>query len=278
MGRLGGGELSYASDIDVLFVYDGDGADRLRRRRAHRRRASCRRSVRPPPRARRSASTPASAPRGTRDRSPGRSTGSARTTSGTGSTWERQALTKARFVAGDAELGARFCALAERVRLRAAVDRRRRARGPPHEGAHRAGAHPAGRGSAVPPQARAGLAVRRRVHGAAPPARARRRPIPSCACPGTIDALERLRARGAARTTTTPTCSKRRTGSASVPATPGTCRPRSRPTRSRAIGPSSSGSALLLGYVHQPHSTLRDDYRRVTRRARRVVERIFYDA
>ena len=26
MGRLGGGELSYASDIDVLFVYDGSGA------------------------------------------------------------------------------------------------------------------------------------------------------------------------------------------------------------------------------------------------------------
>ena len=25
VGRLGGGELSYASDIDVLFVYDGDG-------------------------------------------------------------------------------------------------------------------------------------------------------------------------------------------------------------------------------------------------------------
>ena len=26
MGRLGGRELSYASDIDVLFVYDGSGA------------------------------------------------------------------------------------------------------------------------------------------------------------------------------------------------------------------------------------------------------------
>ncbi len=26
MGRLGGRELSYASDIDVLFVYDGDRA------------------------------------------------------------------------------------------------------------------------------------------------------------------------------------------------------------------------------------------------------------
>ena len=36
--------------------------------------------------------------------------------------------------------------------------------------------------------------------------------------------------------------------------------------------------ALLLGYVHRPHSVLRDDYRRVTRRARRVVERVFYDA
>ncbi len=35
--------------------------------------------------------------------------------------------------------------------------------------------------------------------------------------------------------------------------------------------------ALLLGYVHQPHTTLRDDYRRVTRRARRVVERVFYE-
>jgi glutamate-ammonia-ligase adenylyltransferase len=35
--------------------------------------------------------------------------------------------------------------------------------------------------------------------------------------------------------------------------------------------------ALLLGYVHRPYSTLRDDYRRVTRRARRVVERVFYD-
>ena len=34
--------------------------------------------------------------------------------------------------------------------------------------------------------------------------------------------------------------------------------------------------ALLLGYVHRPHSVLRDDYRRVTRRARRVVERVFY--
>ena len=32
----------------------------------------------------------------------------------------------------------------------------------------------------------------------------------------------------------------------------------------------------LLGYVHQPRAELRDEFRRVTRRARRVVERVFY--
>jgi glutamate-ammonia-ligase adenylyltransferase len=32
----------------------------------------------------------------------------------------------------------------------------------------------------------------------------------------------------------------------------------------------------LLGYVHRPQASLRDDYRRVTRRARKVTERLFY--
>jgi glutamate-ammonia-ligase adenylyltransferase len=34
--------------------------------------------------------------------------------------------------------------------------------------------------------------------------------------------------------------------------------------------------ARLLGYVERPRQQLRDDYRRVTRRARAVVERVFY--
>ncbi|HYL52961.1 MAG TPA: bifunctional [glutamine synthetase] adenylyltransferase/[glutamine synthetase]-adenylyl-L-tyrosine phosphorylase, partial [Acidimicrobiia bacterium] len=34
--------------------------------------------------------------------------------------------------------------------------------------------------------------------------------------------------------------------------------------------------ARLLGYVERPQQELRDDYRRVTRRARAVVERVFY--
>ena len=34
MGKLGGNELNYASDVDVLFVHDGDGADAERAARA----------------------------------------------------------------------------------------------------------------------------------------------------------------------------------------------------------------------------------------------------
>jgi glutamate-ammonia-ligase adenylyltransferase len=34
--------------------------------------------------------------------------------------------------------------------------------------------------------------------------------------------------------------------------------------------------ALMLGYTHRPQQTLRDEYRRVTRRARAIVERLLY--
>jgi glutamate-ammonia-ligase adenylyltransferase len=34
--------------------------------------------------------------------------------------------------------------------------------------------------------------------------------------------------------------------------------------------------ARLMGYTHRPVTHLRDDYRRLTRRARAVVERVFY--
>jgi hypothetical protein len=32
----------------------------------------------------------------------------------------------------------------------------------------------------------------------------------------------------------------------------------------------------MLGYTHRPQQALRDEYRRVTRRARAVTERLFY--
>jgi glutamate-ammonia-ligase adenylyltransferase len=34
--------------------------------------------------------------------------------------------------------------------------------------------------------------------------------------------------------------------------------------------------ARLMGYTHHPVTQMRDDYRRLTRRARAVVERVFY--
>jgi glutamate-ammonia-ligase adenylyltransferase len=34
--------------------------------------------------------------------------------------------------------------------------------------------------------------------------------------------------------------------------------------------------AHMLGFEHRPQQSLRDEYRRVTRRARAVVERVFY--
>jgi glutamate-ammonia-ligase adenylyltransferase len=34
--------------------------------------------------------------------------------------------------------------------------------------------------------------------------------------------------------------------------------------------------ARMLGYTHRPQQSLRDDYRRVTRRARAIVEHLFY--
>ena len=41
-------------------------------------------------------------------------------------------------------------------------------------------------------------------------------------------------------------------------------------------GDEATKLARILGHVHRPQLTLREEYRRVTRRARDVVERIFY--
>ena len=109
MGKLGGHELNYSSDVDVLFVHDGDqveadargppaargdgravaGRDRVPHRR------------RPPPRGSRPG------------RSPGASTRTAAWYERWAQTWEFQALIKSRPVAGDAELGAGFAKLVE---------------------------------------------------------------------------------------------------------------------------------------------------------------------
>ncbi|HEX2039644.1 MAG TPA: bifunctional [glutamine synthetase] adenylyltransferase/[glutamine synthetase]-adenylyl-L-tyrosine phosphorylase [Acidimicrobiales bacterium] len=96
MGKLGGRELNYASDIDVLFVGEGDA------RRVMERARSCFRvdaDLRPEGRDGPLVRTPASYEQ---------------YWDNWASTWEFQALLKARFAAGDDALGTAFLAAARR--------------------------------------------------------------------------------------------------------------------------------------------------------------------
>ncbi len=110
MGRLGGYEQSYSSDADVLFVYDGENAG------AHEVAEELRRLL----------SAPAPDPPLGVDadlRPEGRQGPLVRSLAAFqqyyarwSQVWEAQALLRARHVAGDAALGARFLELADRVR------------------------------------------------------------------------------------------------------------------------------------------------------------------
>ncbi|OLB81495.1 MAG: bifunctional glutamine-synthetase adenylyltransferase/deadenyltransferase [Actinobacteria bacterium 13_2_20CM_2_71_6] len=110
MGRLGGYEVSYSSDADVLFVYEGDGAA------AHEVAEELRRLL----------AAPAPDPPLGVDadlRPEGRQGPLVRSFAAYqqyyerwSHVWEAQALLRARYVAGDVALGQRFLALADKVR------------------------------------------------------------------------------------------------------------------------------------------------------------------
>src|SRR5262249_54401460 len=273
LGRLGGGELSYASDIDVMFVYDGETASDFNH--AEQLATQLVKEI---------GATTAEGqtfridarlrPEG--NRGPlARSIGGFRTYyERWGLTWERQALTKARFVAGDADLGARFGALAaeftyerrltdddarEIRRMKARIERERI---PPGEDPQ---FHlKLGRGSLSDVEFTVQLL--QLVHGT--------REV-DVRVPGTMEALERLRAHGLLVADDADVlaeayrfCERARNALYLQSARPSDALPTDKVELERL--------ALLLGYVHHPHSTMRDDYRRVTRRARRVVERVFY--
>jgi glutamate-ammonia-ligase adenylyltransferase len=118
MGRLGGGEMSYPSDADVLFVYDAppEVADDEAAAAAHDVAQRLRASL----------SAPAPEPPLGVDadlRPEGRQGPLVRSLAAYtqyyarwSRVWEAQALLRARWVCGDAELGRRFLALADRVR------------------------------------------------------------------------------------------------------------------------------------------------------------------
>jgi [glutamine synthetase] adenylyltransferase / [glutamine synthetase]-adenylyl-L-tyrosine phosphorylase len=124
MGRLGGQEMSYGSDADVLFVHDPlPGADEEAATRAAHAVAERLRAL---------LSRPGPDPALLVDaglRPEGRQGPLVRTLASYRAyyqrwslPWEAQALLRAEFAAGDADLGARFIAMADEVRYSSAVD------------------------------------------------------------------------------------------------------------------------------------------------------------
>ena len=108
MGNLGGAEMSYASDLDVLFVHDGDDAagEAVGEALLH--------LVHGPTPAQRVVSLDLGLrPEGGQGRLSRSPDGYHAYFERWAQTWERQALVRARVVAGDRDLGARFMAVVE---------------------------------------------------------------------------------------------------------------------------------------------------------------------
>ena len=112
MGRFGGRDLSYASDLDVLFVYDGDGPADFHEAERVAEQLLVEIGARTPE-GRTFAIDAALRPEGKQGSLTRSLAGYRNYWERCALTWEFQALIKARPAAGDPELGRRFCELAE---------------------------------------------------------------------------------------------------------------------------------------------------------------------
>ena len=188
--------------------------------------------------------------------------------------WEFQALIKARPLAGDAELARRFCELVEPYvyrdpfpeeevrevrRMKARIERERI---PTDEDPQ---FHlKLGRGSLSDVEFTVQLLQLQ--HGAR---------HPEIRDPATIPAIDRLREAALLADEDADAleeayryCERARNARYLLTGKPGDALPTDGVTATRL--------ARLLGYDDRPQASLRDDYRRVTRRSRRVVERVLY--
>ena len=273
LGRLGGAELSYASDIDVIFVYDGTtAADFAAAEKLATQLVSAIGD---------STSEGRTFRVDMRLRPEGNQGALARSLGGYRSyfeqwaqTWEFQALTKARFVAGNAALGEQFVSLAHEFvyldpfpeewrrevrRMKARIESERI---PPGEDPQ---FHlKLGRGSLSDIEFT--VQLEQLAHGGA---------HPEVREPSTLRALETLVGIGAISAEDAEPlresfvlCERARNYRYLLTASPSDALP--------VDGAEAEKLARMLGYTHRPTQSLRDDYRRVTRRARAIVERIFY--
>ncbi len=277
MGRLGGREMSYASDADVLFVHDPlPGADeREASEAAHAVVGELRRSLSVP-----SPDPPLGVDAGLRPE--GRQGPLVRSLASYAAyyerwshVWESQALLRADPVAGDPDLGARFTAMADPLRypeagldessvreirrLKARVEAERLPRG----------ADPARHTKLGP----GGLAdvewtvqLLQLRHGAAVPGLRTTRTLEALGAAAEAGLLDPEQARTLA--TAWRTATRVRNAVLLVRGQPTD----SLPSDVREL----SGVAQVLGYPPGAAGTLVDDYRRATRRARTVVDGVFY--
>ncbi len=267
MGRLGGAEMSYASDLDVLLVYEGAGAeagDALAESFLHLMHG-------PSPAQRVAALDLGLRPEGGQGRL-------ARDLHGYGlyfdrwaETWERQALVRARVVAGDRDLGDRFMAVVGEfvwdrpfTEVEVAAIRRMKARIERERISSREDPQfhlKLGRGSLSDIEWTVQLLqLRHRVPGTSTVA--------------TLDTLGELGILDpgdlAALGDSYRFCERTRNRWHLVGALPGGASP------GDALPTEADQLSRLARSLGTTPSALRDDYRRVTRRARRVVERAFY--
>ena len=273
VGRLGGRELSYASDIDVLFVYDGSGPGDfdVAEKTATRIISGIGATTAEGQTFRIDANLRPEGKQGPLARS---LDGYRQYYDNWALTWEFQSLLKARPVAGDRELAERFCSMVEPYvfqdpfaeesirevrRMKARVERERI---PPGEDPQ---FHlKLGRGSLSDVEWTVQLL--QLTHGAADPA---------LRTTSTVDGLHTLAERGHlarrdadALEAAYRFCERARNLRYLLTSTPGDSLP--------TDGAEAKRLARLMGYTHQPVTELRDEYRRLTRRARTVVERVFY--
>jgi len=272
MGRLGGSELSYASDIDVLFVYDGSSSDDFATAEAIATALMAEIGA-----------TTAEGQAFRIDanlRPEGKHGVLARSLDGFRQyyeqwvlPWELQSLLRARPVAGDMDLAARFIDLVEPFvyrdpfpeddarevrRIKARVERERIPPGEDPEFHLKLG-----KGALTDVEFTVQLLQLQ--HGAT---------RPEIRAASTMQALDRLGAAAILDAGDVQVlseayrfCERARNARYLVVGTPGDALP---------TGPPAARIARLLGYTHRPEMELREEYRRLTRQARRVVERVFY--
>lgn len=273
MGRYGGRDLSYASDLDVLFVYEGDGpADYNEAERVAEQLLT--EIGEHTPDGRIFAIDASLRPEGKQGSLTRSLDGYRNYWERWALTWEFQSLIKARPAAGHLELGQRLCDLAQPFVYRDpfpddAVQEVRRMKVRIEQERIPPGEDPQfhlklGRGSLSDIEFTVQLL--QLLHGAH---------HASLRTPETMLALDVLDAVGLltpadadALRESFALCSAARNARFLVTDSERESLPSDFAEAERV--------ARLLGYVDRPSATLRDDYRRVTRHARQVVERVFY--